>query len=427
MTIYDCIPWLSSNASPGSSPASTQRERSPLISGPTKVTTMWGALLTLLKAFVGTGVLFLPHGFYSGGMLFGPFILSLVAFLTLYTMLKLLHCKESGFGHSYGSIGESAYGVWGRRMVQSSIVLMQAGFCCTYIIFVATNMSYVMRYAGYPVKMTHLILLQGIVHIPLSWIRYIRYLRMTNLIAHFFILYGVVCIVSHSMGLLVNEGIKPSVQLFNPTDYTVFIGTAIFTFEGIGLVIPTQNSLDDIRKAKFENLLIYTVAGLVVFYTVFAGINYAAFGSGIQPIVTSNLPRNGWSVSVQFGYSIAVLLSYPLFLLPAVRIVEENLFMFPRRRSGQKMQKNVLRSIMVMLTICVAYYGQDRLDLFVSLVGALCCVPLSFIYPPLFYLKLNPNASLQSKVADWGVVGVGILTFVFVSSCNVSAWYEKVQ
>ncbi|ETV87196.1 hypothetical protein H257_02169 [Aphanomyces astaci] len=369
-----------------------------------KETTMGQAFLALLKAFVGTGILFLPQGFKSGGIVFSPIILSIVALLTLYAMFRLLACREL-VGGSYSHIGEVAYGKWGSRMVQISIVLMQFGFCCSYIIFVAQNMNQVLAYFGANVSVGALIVLQTVVYIPLSWIRYISYFSISNLIADVFILYG---------------EFNPC-QYFNPQDYSVFIGTAVFTFEGIGLVIPTQASLTKDRQKQFPSLLVWTVLGLLTFYSVFASINYMALGDPIQPLVLASLPRNGWTLSVQCGWSFAQLLSYPLFLFPAVKIIEDML-QLPRRSSGQKVQKNVVRAVIVIVTVLIAYFGQEHLDLFVSIVGAVCCVPLSFIYPPLFYQKIMKHTTFMSKVVDWLVVFIGIGTFVFVTYSNIQKW-----
>ncbi|KAI9991897.1 hypothetical protein PInf_017277 [Phytophthora infestans] len=337
-----------------------------------KTTTLWHALLTLLKSFVGTGILFLPDGFRSGGILFSPLCLTFVAALTLYAMLRLLQCREL-VGGTYGHVGFKAYGSWGRRMVQVSIIMMQAGFCCTYVIFVAQNMAEVLDFWGYRVDTSLLILLQIAVYIPLSWIRYISYFSISNLIADVFILYGLAFILGNSFWQLA-----------------------------------TQGPAKDVARQK--------LVGLLFFYSFFAGFNYITFGSGITPMVTSSLPRNGWSSSVQFGYAFAQLLSYPLFLFPAVKIMEEMLG-FPRRASGQKVAKNCFRAVAVLATICIAYFGQDRLDLFVSIV-----VPLSLVYPPLFYMKLNPNSSWMDKIVDSFVIVVGLLTFFYVTYSNLQSW-----
>lgn len=52
----------------------------------------------------------------------------------------------------------------------------------------------------------------------------------------------------------------------------------------------------------------------------------------------------------------------------------------------------------------------------------LSLVPLSFVYPPLFHIKLNPNASFLDKVLDAIVVVIGVLTFFYVTYSNLSKW-----
>ncbi|KAG1700958.1 hypothetical protein DVH05_011202 [Phytophthora capsici] len=100
----------------------------------------------------------------------------------------------------------------------------------------------------------------------------------------------------------------------------------------------------------------------------------------------------------------------------------EEMLGFPRRASGQKVAKNCFRAVAVLATVCIAYFGQDRLDLFVSIVGAFCCVPLSLVYPPLFYLKLNPNSTWMDKIVDSFVIFVGLITFFYVTYSNLQSW-----
>ncbi|KAF0708729.1 hypothetical protein AaE_013110 [Aphanomyces astaci] len=356
-----------------------------------KETTMGQAFLALLKAFVGTGILFLPQGFKSGGIVFSPIILSIVEFDAL--------CDVS-------HIGEVAYGKWGSRMVQISIVLMQFGFCCSYIIFVAQNMNQVLAYFGANVSVGALIVLQTVVYIPLSWIRYISYFSISNLIADVFILYGVAYILGTSFTSLAVEGIQP-VQYFNPQDYSAGHSDPSVAHEGPSEAIPVAFGVDS--------------AGSVdVLLCVCVGQLHGVGRPHPAPRVGQPAPQR-MDLERSCGWSFAQLLSYPLFLFPAVKIIEDML-QLPRRSSGQKVQKNVVRAVIVIVTVLIAYFGQEHLDLFVSIVGAVCCVPLSFIYPPLFYQKIMKHTTFMSKVVYWLVVFIGIGTFVFVTYSNIQKW-----
>jgi solute carrier family 36 (proton-coupled amino acid transporter) len=73
---------------------------------------------------------------------------------------------------------------------------------------------------------------------------------------------------------------------------------------------------------------------------------------------------------VQFFYAIAIMLSVPLQLFPAVRILENGLF----TRSGKqdpkvKWYKNMFRFAMVALCTFISWAGAADLDKFVAFIG----------------------------------------------------------
>lgn len=70
-------------------------------------------------------------------------------------------------------------------------------------------------------------------------------------------------------------------------------------------------------------------------------------------------------------YSLAIMLSVPLQLFPAVRIIENGLF----SRSGKgnmrvKWQKNTFRFAIVIFCGLLSYVGASDLDKFVSFIGS---------------------------------------------------------
>lgn len=99
---------------------------------------------------------------------------------------------------------------------------------------------------------------------------------------------------------------------------------------------------------------------------------YLTFGSDINTVVIKNLDSSSrFTQAVQFLYSLAILLSVPLQLFPAVRIMENSLF----TRSGKmdwnvKWQKNMFRFFTVMGCTAVSWAGANDLDKFVALVGS---------------------------------------------------------
>lgn len=350
---------------------------------PPGTTTATGAVLLLLKSFVGTGILFLPRAFLNGGMLFSSMVLLGVSILSYYAFILLVNTRMKIEG-SFGDIGGILYGKHMRRIILGSIVLSQLGFVAAYIVFVSQNLqAFVLAVSKCVtfIDIKYMVLLQLVIFLPLSLIRDISKLGFTALIADAFILLGLLYIYYYDISTLVDQGGISDVVSFNPVNWSMFIGTAIFTYEGIGLIIPIQESMK--QPNRFPGVLAGVMVVITFIFLSAGALSYAAYGSATKTVILLNLPQDDKFVNVvQFLYSLAILLSTPLQLFPAIRIMENELF----TRSGKynpyiKWQKNGFRFFLVMVCAVIAWCGANDLDKFVSLVGSFACVPLIYVYP----------------------------------------------
>jgi solute carrier family 36 (proton-coupled amino acid transporter) len=346
------------------------------------------AALLLLKSFVGTGVLFLPRAYLNGGMLFSNLVLLFVAALSYYCFVLLVTTRLKVEG-SFGDIGGILYGKHMRTVILASIVLSQIGFVAAYMVFTSENLqAFILAVSGCKtyINIKWLIIMQMIVFLPFSLLRDIGKLGFTALIADAFILIGLAYLFYYDVLTLSTEGIA-DIIMFNKKDWTLFIGTAIFTFEGIGLIIPIQESMK--QPEKFPRVMFVVMIIITTLFIVMGAVSYAAYGSKTETVVLLNLPQDNKLVNgVQFLYSLAILLSTPLQIFPAIRITENALF----TKSGKynpyiKWQKNIYRFFFVAMCAVIAWGGADDLDKFVALVGNFACIPLVYIYPVSFSLS----------------------------------------
>lgn len=341
-----------------------------------------GAALLLLKSFIGTGVLFLPKAYLNGGMMFSNVLLLVVAPLSYYCFILLVNTRLKVEG-SFGEMGGILYGKWMRALILSSVALSQIGFVAAYTVFTAESMqAFVLAVSKCRtwIDIKFMVLMQLVIFLPLSLIRDISKLSLTAIIADVFIALGLLYLGYFDIRTIAKYGVA-DITNFNPRDWTLFIGTAIFTFEGVGLIIPIQESMKN--PSKFPPVL----AGVMIFITVLfismGTLSYAAFGSATKTVVLLNLPQDSKFVNIiQLLYSLAILLSTPLQLFPAIRIMENELF----SRSGKnnsyiKWKKNVFRFFLVVMCSLIAWAGAGDLDKFVALVGSFACVPLVYVYP----------------------------------------------
>ncbi|KAJ6782985.1 hypothetical protein PWT90_10381 [Aphanocladium album] len=384
---------------------------------------------TLLKAFIGTGIMFLPKAFRNGGMLFSSMTLIAVSLITSVCFKLLLECR-SRYGGGYGELGEAIVGPRFRSMILFSIALSQLGFVCSGLIFTAENLyafldAVTAGKGNFQLGVPALIALQLVPLVPMAFIRNISKLGLAALIADVFILFGLVYIWYYDIQALATRGPAP-IRLFNPVDFPLTIGSAIFTFEGIGLILPIQSSM---KKPHHFGPLLYLVMFLItIIFTSVGALCYATFGEDTKIQIISNFPQDSALVNaVQFLYSIAVLAGDPVQLFPAVRIIETSLF--GERATGKKSlaikwQKNGLRSLIMAACVGVSIVGASDLDKFVALIGSFACVPLVYIYPAYMHYKGAAEKGWV-KALDIVLMVGGFIAMVYTTFVTVYQWIDS--
>ncbi|QEU59607.1 Avt4 [Kluyveromyces lactis] len=420
-----------------------------VIARPSQVkTSTFKAFLLMLKSFIGTGVLFLPSAFANGGLIFSVLMLSFFGMYSYWCYYILIRSKVATGVSSFGDIGIKLYGPWMRYAILASLILTQLGFSAAYVVFTCKNLLAFFQnvFHLHSLRIEHLLILQTIIFIPLAFIRNVSKLSLTSLLANFFTMAGLIIIVFFVVKhLVIDLDLKPEdgiIYGFNSSKWSLFIGTAIFAFEGIGLIIPVQDSMR--KPEKFPLVLGLVILTATVLFISVATLGYLAFGRYIETVILLNLPQDNIFVNlVQFFYSLAILLSTPLQLFPAIGIIESKLVPKFRKtvsptnkndvqlspNSGKldwkvKWTKNFLRSIIVIFVICLAYFGSSKLDVFVSFIGCFACIPLVYMYPPLLHLKscsqpaYKQNQTLKNRLMitlDYGLVIFGGVSMLYTS------------
>ncbi|KAI2631198.1 transmembrane amino acid transporter protein-domain-containing protein [Xylaria nigripes] len=406
------------------------RERRPLLghrrgsrsASKTATASTGKTFFTLLKAFIGTGIMFLPKAFDNGGMLFSSIAMVVVSAVTMLAFHLLLACKVHYSG-GYGDIGEAIAGPRMRQLILSSVTLSQLGFVCSGIVFVAENMTSFFEAVSNgdsPISPTKLILIQVLVLIPLSYIRNIAKLGPVALLSDVFILIGVSYIYYYDIVHIASEGVNPTVVLFNPSKYTLMVGSAIFTFEGIGLVLPIQSSMA--KPERFEWLLGIVMILITFIFTAVGVLCYATFGKDTSIEIISNYPQTSKFVNaVQFLYSLAVLAGNPVQLFPALRILEGGIFghRSGRRSLRTKWKKNAFRALLVFVCGIISITNTGNLDKFVALIGSFACVPLVYIYPAYLHYKAIAT-SRWVKIGDIVFMVLGFVAMVYTTFVTIA-------
>jgi len=341
---------------------------------------------------------------------------------------------------SYPELAHRAFGKTGEMFVKIGIAAMQSGVVLTYLIFVPQNLKVVTKILfGYELDPSYFIIIMLIYEIPMSWVRDIRKLTVTNLLANILILYGLITCLGFAFSNAIKSvsGRGPveeiifkftNLDTFNSEGWFLFIGTSVLLFEGtITLLVPLQESVyREEDRQQFPIVYQKVIISIICFYSVFGIFCWMSFGDDVKTVMTTSLPQGTLATTVQLAYSLAVIFTFPLQNFPSLEISTRSIGKTMDRRCGKTTKclqhRNVIASAIVCLLALVAIATMDNLDKVVSLMGGMLGCPLAFIFPPLIHNNLDPNLSDVRKKGNWIIVGFGVCAMVVATVTTLATW-----
>lgn len=377
--------------------------------GETNGTTWYQTLIHLLKGNIGTGLLGLPLALKNAGILLGPLSLLVMGIVAVHCMSILVKCAhhfcyrfqkqfvDYGGAVMYGlestpSAWLRTHAVWGRRVVGLFLILTQLGFCCVYFVFLADNLRQVVSAANdtttdcnsnrtvalTPTMDSRLYMLSLLPFVVLlSFIQNLKVLSIFSMLANVAMLVSLVVIYQYIVRDIPDPSNLPLVAAWKT--YPLFFGTAIFAFEGIGVVLPLENKMKNPRQ--FPVILYVGMTIVTILYISLSVLGYLRFGASIQASITLNLPNCWLYQAVKLLFSFGIFFTYAVqFYVPA-EIIIPPLVARVSERWGWVV--NLLLRVALVSVTCVLAILIPRLDIVISLVGSVSSSALALIFPPL--------------------------------------------
>ncbi|KAJ8982386.1 hypothetical protein NQ317_009641 [Molorchus minor] len=213
-------------------------------------------------------------------------------------------------------------------------------------------------------------------------VRNLKYLAPLSTLANVLMMIGIVIVIYYSSTDL--PPISDRHYLAKANQWPLFFGTAVFAFEGIGLVLPLQNEMKEPRKfGQPLGVLNVGMSIVAILYVVVGFLAYLKYGEKIEGSVTLNLPETEiyQNTAKVAGKSLA---SSDHLCLRAIG---------PKRL-------NILNVNIVSVVLAEAI---PFLGLFISLVGAVCSTTLMLVFPAILDLVtcyMDDKTSLFVIVKD---------------------------
>ncbi|KAJ8737275.1 hypothetical protein PYW07_000546 [Mythimna separata] len=388
-------------------------------------------MLHLFRGNIGTGLLAMGDAFRNGGIVFSPIVTALLGIICVHAQHLLLNCSEEmhltskrdrppGFADTVylvfknGPARTRSMAGTMKILVNGFLCVTQLGFCCVYIVFIANNVKMICDQYNIHIDLSIHMIFVVIPVILACMVRNLKYLTPFSTIANIMMATGVAVVVYEATQDLPPVHTREYIASWQ--QLPLYFGTAIYAFEGIGLVLPLKNEMR--RPEKFQKPLGVLNLGMVIVGSIFITVGflgYLKWGDNVLGSLTLNLqPGKVLSNVVQALIALSILFTYPLQFYVPVAITWPAI----QKKFGatHPVAKELgYRALLVLLTFILAE-SIPELGLFISLVGAVSSTTLALMFPPLIELvsrSQQPGGIPKHIwVKDCFIILLGLFVFV---------------
>eukprot|EP00095_Tigriopus_kingsejongensis_P005567 snap_masked-scaffold12_size759060-processed-gene-2.9 protein:Tk05567 transcript:snap_masked-scaffold12_size759060-processed-gene-2.9-mRNA-1 annotation:"proton-coupled amino acid transporter 4" len=400
-------------------------------------------IVHMLKGNVGTGILAMPDAIKNSGLGFGCIGLVFMGLICVHCMHMLVKCAQELCRRvkvnslTYPEVGSQAFSTAHsprlRRFAQPAktsidvfLCITQLGFCCVYFVFVAQNLKRVVDHHWQEMDYHFYMALVLPLMLALCSVRNLKYLSPISMFANIIQFVGLGIILFYLVQDLPKTWERK--QFSSWGQLPLYFGTAIYAFEGIGVVLPLENKMKYPGDLKgYFGVLNTSMTIVVSLYIALGFFGYLKYGDDVLGSITLNLPVEEWLAQlVMIMMSVAIFFSYALqFYVPVEIVLPIVASRFPSR---PLLTEYIVRYSLVLFTFAMAA-AIPKLDLFISLVGAVSSSTLALMAPPLIdVITFWPNISKFCLVKNLCIFTLGFLGFVtgtYVSLQNIIEYFAS--
>lgn len=211
----------------------------------------------------------------------------------------------------------------------------------------------------------------------------------------------------------------------------LYFGTAIYAFEGIGVILPLENNMKNPEAFGGWNGVLNT--GMVIvacLYTSVGFFGYLKYGDDVKGSITLNLGDDLLAQLVRLAMALAIFLSYTLQFYVPINILGPWLRQRLHGENNQVIGEYLLRVGLVLFTFILAAMVPN-LGAVISLVGAVSSSTLALIFPPIIEIvTFWPNGLGKYRWILWKDIGImifGVMGFIFGSFTSILQIIHPVQ
>lgn len=273
----------------------------------------------------------------------------------------------------------------------------------------------------------HMTIVAGILTIPSALLRTPKLLSYLSMVGTFATVAVVSSVVISALVMFSVAGNNAGVEekeysMYSSSGLPLALGIVAYCFSGHAIVPSIYNSMQ--RPHEFERMIDLTY-GLVLLSCLFVAISgYYMFGSDVDDQITLSLEKRAGD-----GNLFMDCLTWLMIMTACSKFT---LTMFPLALGFEEMLTNILPSdlamelvdsavkiVLIFLALAVAIWFPS-FSFLCSLVGLICTMIVSVIFPAMAYLRLfGSSLPVSEKVLGWLLVAGGAFVAVIGTIATV--------
>ncbi|CAH1174128.1 unnamed protein product [Phaedon cochleariae] len=372
--------------------------------------TYFGAVVHIAKGSLGTGVLAVPRAFKTAGLLVGTIGTVLVGILCTYNVHLLVSaslkiCVKTktpslGFSESVEEIFKNgpmpirSWSKFAKIFVEIALCLTYYLAIAVYAVFISESLTKLVSFYHPPASSWNLyfILVLFVLLVVCCQIRELKRLVPFSVVANMAMVTAFLITLYYMCERMAKVNVAERHLATSLSAIPSYFSTVLFAMEGIGTILPVENSMSEGRFLGFGGALNLAMAFVVTCHTTIGFCGYYAFGEDTKAAITQNLPSDEIPAQVVQGcISASMFFTFMLNHHVPTEILWRRLQPYvPTGKEG--VAQVALRSSTVTFAMLVAAAANKNLDALMDLVGAVFFSILGLFVPAVVDILVNWSA-----------------------------------
>jgi len=291
----------------------------------------------------------------------------------------------------YPEIAYKAFGTPCKYLATVAIFINQFGSGVVYVLLSAELIRDLIKSAGFDMVECYWIIIIAVILCPCTFLGSPKDFQFIGVTALVSTMLAWLCIIIH-LGSHYSETV-PKATHESPTFGSLFLGmaTILFAFGGASSFPTIQNDMAD--RTKFGYSVVFGYLGLICMYFPMTLLGYLALGDQLGPdLINSLYPSSFFRSAAQVLFMLNLTTSMVSVISPVYQQLEDSIGIPSEFNVRRVLFRTAMMVLNVLIGETVPSFGK-----ILNLIGGSGLTLMTFILPPILYLKLTSMTSPEGK------------------------------